>query len=144
MTSYFSGASMFTTTPRLQCDADVFLSALADAIARARKGEAENIVHRGEHGYETQMMDEKLKLFRDGALMAITLTKTKGPLNQQLRGWIGGPSLLFLKEGSHVDGYGSRGVFEASGDLAFLLEMTEKHLAKRMRRFEDELYVVWI
>ncbi len=118
-----------------------FFIALASAIELARKGEVYDIVHKSDQEkYINQTMTRKLSLFREGALMSVTLTKKTG----QLRGWIVGPRLSFWKDGTHVDGYGSNGIFEVHGDIARLKELTEKHLTQGMRRFEDDMFIVWI
>ncbi len=115
---------------------DAFFKALADSIKLAREGKADDLVHNND--WPTP---EKLSLFKGGALMAITLTR-RG--SGQLRGWIAGPNLLFWKDGSHVDEYGNRGIFDAEGLHDHLLEIAEKHLTHNMRRFEDNQFIVWI
>jgi hypothetical protein len=113
--------------------------ALARAIELARKGEAAGIVHKSDYQHINDDMTRKLSLLKDGALMAITLTK-----GGQLRGWVGGPHLYFWEDGRHVDGYGSNAIFDITGDFAQVMELAEKYLTGKMRRFEDDKYVVWI
>lgn len=135
-----TAASMFTIGKLQEYSSveqvDAFFKALADSIKLAREGKADNLVHNND--WPTP---EKLNLFKEGALMAITLTKRQ---SGQLRGWIAGPNLLFSKDGSHVDGYGNRGIFDAGGLHDHLLEIAEKHLTRNMRRFEDDKFILWI
>lgn len=146
-TSYTTAASIFTIGKLGSTDTETneaYLKALADAIALARKGEATDIVHKSDKDYANKVMEKKLNLFKEGALMSITLTKSPKGSQHQLRGWIVGPNLLFWEDGSHVDEYDNRAIFEVSGDFAQLKELAEKHLTQKMRRFEDDKYVIWI
>jgi hypothetical protein len=123
---------------------ETFFKALADAVALAREGKAADSVRKPDGGYPNkEVMEKKLNLFKKGALMSITLTKCRHT-EQQLRGWIVGPNLLFWENGVHVDEYDNRAVFDATGDPAELLELAEKHLTQEMRRFEDDKFVIWI
>lgn len=120
---------------------DNFFIALVNAIELARKGGAADIVHKSvDYEHLNRSMEKKLRLFKEGALMSITLTKKTG----QLRGWIGGPRLYFWNDGTHVDEYGANGIFEVTGNFDRLEALAKKHLTREMRRFEDDKFVIWV
>lgn len=143
-----SATSIFTIGTLQHCDCsdkeqlETFFKTLASAVALARDGKAADIVHKSDRDYVNKVMEKKLTLFKEGAQMSITLTKKR--YTGQLRGWIVGPHLLFNEDGTHVDEYDNRAVFGASGNSTQLLELAEKCLTQKMRRFEDDKFVIWI
>lgn len=111
-----------------------FFRSLARAIELARNGE---VYYRSNISSSNE---KKVALLVNGGLLIITLTKKTG----QLRGWIDGCRIQFNEDGTHVDGYDAKGIFDVVGDYAQVKELAETYLTGKMRRFEDDKYVVWV
>lgn len=125
---------------------EALFTTLAKTIEEARERPVVEVPAGGTAGdiFKRQRV-EKMNLLALGANVTITLTKGHSfntGCFSQLRVWVRNP--FFWKDGTHVDNYGDRGIFEAYGQFEKMQALTQQFLAQHLRRFEDDLYVVWL
>ncbi len=123
-----------------------------EVIEEARKGRVMEIPVWEEgkpYDFDTAEKMQKLNLLAMHAYVTITLTKKacwEG--GYQLRGWVRNPGFSGSRDWDmHVDGFGHGALFEfrGGGKIDGLKSLVDQYLVNSWgRRFEDDLYVVWV